>query len=476
MRRKRAMKHFDFCRFRRSLVDIYSPATDEGKGRLISLTTSMVAALYNVFITGIFYTGFLSMYGISITGVGIVTFIPYIATCFSLFSPAILGRFQKRKGILLAAKIYFYAVYIIATTVMPQFVTDPDSRLRWFVILLFLAYSVYALFSPGFTTWFYNFYPQDSERRTRYIALNQTFSSILSSIMLLVSSLLTDAVEGSPMQDKLILMFRYIAFVLVLVDVAMQAMAREYPYAETPRLQLKKVFTIPFRYKKFLLCMVVMFAWNYIGNLNNGLWNYHLLNHLHFSYTIINIVSMMYTVILLCTGALWQKILHRYSWIKTFGIASLLFMPTEFLMFTLTPGKEALWAATSCIQHFCNVGLNFSYANILYLNLPEEESTACVSFNTIGCNVFAFLGMMTGTWISSVAGDSPTPFLFGWEIYAVQYTTLLRAAGLATIGILLIVFWKKMTPEHEVELIEKTHEHLKKRDKNIRERIKRRGM
>ena len=384
--------------FTNSLSDMYSIRDEESKGRLISLGSAMITAFYNVFITGIFYTGFLSMYDISITGVGIVTFIPYIANCFSVFSPRILGRFQKRKWILLGAKIYFYAMYILATTLMPQFVTDPDARLTWFIILLFLAYSVYALFSPGITTWFYRFYPSESERRTRYFAYNQTFSSILSSIMLLVSSILTDAVEGSAMQDQLILGFRYFAFLLVLADVAMQAMAKEYPYAEAPKLRLDKVFTIPFRYRKFMLCMAVMFAWNYIGNLNNGLWNFHLLNHLHFSYTVINLVTMMYTVMLLCTGALWQKILKRCSWIKTFGIACLLFVPTEFLMFSLTPGKEGLWAFTSMIQHFCSVGLNLSYANILYLNLPEEESTACVSFNTIGCNIFAFLGKKTSMY------------------------------------------------------------------------------
>lgn len=443
--------------FRQSIGDIYSVRDENGKGRLISLGSAMITAFYNVFITGIFYTGFLSMYDISITGVGIVTFIPYIANCFSVFSPRVLGRFKKRKWILLSAKIYFYAMYIIATTLMPQFVTDPDGRLRWFIILLFLAYAVYALFSPGLTTWFYRFYPQESERRTRYIAYNQTFSSILSSIMLLVSSVLTDAVEGSAMQDQLILGFRYFAFVLVLVDVAMQAMAKEYPYAEAPKLRLDKVFTIPFRYGKFMLCMAVMFAWNYIGNLNNGLWNFHLLNHLNFSYTVINLVSMTYTIILLCSGALWQRILKRHSWVKTFGLACLLFVPTEFLMFSLTPGKEAVWAFTSMIQHFCSVGLNFSYANILYLNLPEEESTACVSFNTIGCNIFAFLGMITGTFISSVAGDAPIAFL-GMQIYAVQYTTLMRAAGLTAIALPLIIGWKRMTPEHEIAAVMKMRE------------------
>ena len=437
-----------------SLGDIYSLNDEESKGRLISLGSAVMTAVYNVFITGIFYTGFLSMYGISITGVGIVTFIPFIANCFSIFSPAVLDRFKKKKAVLLASKIYFYAMYIIATTVMPQFVIDPDDRLTWFIIILFLAYAVYALFCPGLTTWFYRFYPQDSGRRTRYIVLNQTFSSILSSSVLLLSGILIDAVEGSPLQDKMILGFRYFAFVLVLIDVAMQAFAKEYEAPKAPKVRLIDVFTLPFQYRKFLLCMILMFAWNYIANLNNGLWNYHLLNHLHFSYTIINTISMLYTIILLLTSTLWQRILRRFSWIKTFGIAVLLFVPTEFAMFTLTPGDQALYVGTALVQQILSVGLNFSYANILYMNLPEENSTAHVSFNTIGCNVFAFFGMITGTWISSLSGDNLVPF-FGMEVYTVQHTTLVRAATLFTLGLLLILFWKKLTPDNEIAEVEK---------------------
>ena len=397
------------------------------------------------------------MYGISITGVGIVSFIPYIANCFSVFSPALLGRFKRRKGILLASKIFFYALYIIATTLMPQFVKGPDARLAWFIGILFVAYSVYALFCPGITTWFYCFYPKDEEQRTRFIVLNQTLSSVASSIVLLLSGILTDAAAGTALQNKLILGFRYAAFLLVLIDVGMQALAREYDYVETPRLRLKEVFTLPFRYRKFLLCMVLMFVWNYIGNLNNGLWNYHLLNHLHFSYTLINAISMAYSIILVCTGPFWQRMLKRYSWIKTFGISILLFMPTEFFMFCLTPGTEVTYALTALTQQFCSVGINFAYANILYMNLPSEDSTAHISFNTIGCNLFAFLGMITGTYVSALTGDTTVPFL-GMDVYSVQYTTLMRAAGLSAMGILLVLFWKKLNPDHEIPHLEEQAE------------------
>ena len=87
--------------FRMSFTDIFNTRNDDAKGRTIYLFCNLLAAFYNVFITGIFYTGFLTMYGISITGAGIVTFIPYIANLFSIFSSKILSRFKRRKNQLL---------------------------------------------------------------------------------------------------------------------------------------------------------------------------------------------------------------------------------------------------------------------------------------------------------------------------------------------------------------------------------------
>lgn len=438
---------------REIMSDIYNLKDNDAKGRLISLGSSLMTSFYNVFITGIFYTGFLSMYDISIEGAGIISYIPLIASCSSLFSSIILEKIKKRKKILVASKIYFYAMYILATTLMPQFITDPTARLWAFGIILFLAYAVYALFSPGFTPWFYTFYPNDNERRTRYITYNQIFSSIMSSAVMLLSAVITDALKGSPAQDTIILVMRYLAFVLVLIDVFMQAQAIEYPYPPSPQIKFRQIFTLPFQYKKFLYCLLMMFAWNFIANLNNGLWAYHLLNHFDFSYTLINSMSVMYTFILIFTQPFWRGVLRKYSWIKTFGLTCLVWMPTEVMFFLMNPTNLYLYVPLCIVQNLLSVGLNLSYSNILYMNLPSENSTAHIAFYSVGCNLFAFLGLFVGTQISSITGDNAIWFL-NMEFYSVQFTTLARAITMFALGLLLVIKWRSFTPQKDIDEVE----------------------
>ena len=443
--------------FAYTFTDLFNIRDDDARGRVVYLSCVLFSAFYNVFITGIFYTGFLSMYDISITGVGIISFIPSIANIFTIFSSRVLSRFKRRKPVLLVAKIMYFALKIVAVTLMPQFVQDPNARLIWFGVLTFIAHAFYAPFAPGYTVWFYRFYPQENHRRTQYIQLSQIFSSIMSTIVLFFSGMLTDAVAGSPMQDQIIIFFRYAAFVLSVVETIIQIFAKEYPEQENQKLKLTEVFTLPFKYPKFLLCMVFMFVWNFVGNLNNGLWSYHLLNHMHLSYTLINAVSILYTGVLLLTNGLWGRVLRRYSWIKTFGIACLIFVPTEVFFFIMSPETSWIFLPNSMIQNLCSVGLNLAYANVLYMNLPKENSTAHIAFHTIGINIFAFLGLMVGTWVSSLTGDNTIPFL-GMQVYSVQFTTLMRGAALLAIGLVLVKKWRAFTPDADIVEIEQHEE------------------
>lgn len=436
-----------------AFYEIFNVKDEEAKGRVITLASNVLTGLYNIFITGIFYTGFLTMYGMSITDTGIITFIPFIANLFGIFSNKILGRFPRPKKILLTAKTAYYLIYIIATTLMPLVVTDPQLRMICFALLVFLANAVYAPFLPGITAWMYHFYPQDNDRRARYLMLLQVFSSLFSSVLMLFSSMLTDMLQDSPVQNQLILVFRYVAFALVLIEIFFQSKAKEYPSSEDPELKLREVFTISFRYPKFMACMVFLFAWNFAGNLGGGVWNYHLLNHLNFSYTTINIVNVLYTPVLLLMSPIWQKVLRRLSWIRTLGLAILLVVPTEYAFFLMHAGNGGMYIPLCIIQHFMYVGISLAMANVLYLNLPAENPTTHIVFHTIGCNIFALLGMTTGTWISSWTGDE-TMYFLGMNMYSVQFTALLNGLIHTALGVAAVWKWRVFTNEKDIEEME----------------------
>ena len=439
---------------RRDMSDIFGFHDEDAKGRTVYIFCVILNAFYNVFITGVFYTGFLTMNGMSITDAGVITFIPYLGNLFSVFSSKILSHIRRRKPAMVAAKIYFYAMYILAATVMPRFVIDPQQRLYCFAAIVFLAYALYSPFDPGFVIWFYRFFPEDDARRSRYLLYQQIAAAIVASVILIFSGMITDAVTNAENQRALINGLRYFAFVLVLIEIAIQVQAKEYPVPPEPPLRFSQIFTLPMRYKKFLYCTLLMFAWNYVLNLNNGLWSYHLLNHLGFSYTLINTVSVFNAVIMMTMSGMWQRILARYSWIKTFGLALILWVPTEFGFFVLPADGVLLYILLCVTQQILSVGVNLSYGNILYMNLPKENETALIAFNTLGRNFFAFLGLLTGTWVSSITGDTTAPFM-GMQVYSVQHTTLLRAAALLAMGVVLVRYWRVFTPDKDVEAIER---------------------
>ena len=57
------------------------------------------------------------------------------------------------------------------------------------------------------------------------------------------------------------------------------------------------------------------------------------------------------------------------------GTAAFTFdFPTEFFFFFMNSDTTWIFVPNSLIQNFCSVGLNLAYANILYMNLPEEKA------------------------------------------------------------------------------------------------------
>lgn len=186
---------------------------------------------------------------------------------------------------------------------------------------------------------------------------------------------------------------------------------------------------------------------------------------MRFSYTLINSMTVLSTVILLALSGFWQKVLARYSWIRTFGIAQVLWVPTEILFFIMSPETAWLYVPLCIAQNILNAGINLSYANVLYINLPKDNETALIAFNTLGRNFLAFLGLLTGTYVSSITGDTAVRAM-GMDVYSVQYTCLMRAVALLILGMILMIRWRSFTPDADVARIDG--------DEEIRRRMKQR--
>jgi len=238
----------------------------------------------------------------------------------------------------------------------------------------------------------------------------------------------------------------------VLIDTVFLAKVKEYPYQDSAQIRLSQVFTLPFKYKKFLLCMLIMFVWNFINASVSGLWHYHLLNHLGFSYSLINILSLITPFCLLLTP-FWNRILRRLSWIKTLGIAFALYGLPDFFFFFMTKECYLLYLLPGIFQVCVSVGMNLAYGNVLYMNLPQENATAHITFNTIGINLFSFFGLLFGTAISGITGDNSVNIL-GMEVYSVQFCNLFRGCSLLLLGAACALGWRHCTSDAEIARVE----------------------
>lgn len=427
-------------------IRLFGRGDEQINGRTCMLMYSLINAVIVWLSGGMFYTRFLMNSGINIVNVGIISFVPLIANCFSIFSPSILERFPRRKWVLAGSRVLYYALHLLAITVLPVLVSDPGLRLALFVVLTFAANIVNALFVGGYTVWHLNFI-QDQRVRAKYFSTTQMISSFVGQTAALLSSFLADALVGSPFEETIIVVFRYAAFALGLLEVYVLTRPVEYPYSRTAsRPRFRDIFVMPLKCRPFALAMVMIFIYNVSINLPAGVLNYYLLDTVGVSYTFTYAINMIYPFIVLLLMRRAQGLVHRWGWFGTFGRMTLLLVPTYFLYAFIAPDNY-LWLLPTVriAQHFIGVAHNLAYANLAFVSIPPDDQTNYISFHTLAVNIGAFLGMMAGTWVVDLT-EGFTVGILGRQLGGVQM--LLGAEGFLELGlaVAILLLLKKLQP------------------------------
>ena len=263
---------------------LFTLSTEQGRGRCVMLTSSIICNINAWLTTNIFYTSFLMIYGIDLVNIGIITFIPYIASCFGIFSPSLLERFQKRRWLLVGSRFLFHTLNILGITIMPMLVHEPGLRVTCLVIIVFLANLVSALTGSGFSVWHLKFIPE--EIRADFFIRQSTVSNFIGIGISLVSGIIADALAASPHADTIIIAFRYFAYFLAIIEVIVLALPKEYPYSRSQsKPKLRDIIRMPMNSKPFLLTMIVILMYTFFTNVPSSFLNYYLLNDVGVQYT-----------------------------------------------------------------------------------------------------------------------------------------------------------------------------------------------
>ena len=442
-------RRFNFLRGLRSsnFFIVFNRTEDKARGRVYLISSAILANIAAVLFTGTFYTGFLLANNIDIVKIGIIGFVPYIVSLFSLLSPTILSKMPRRKPFLLTMRCLYYFFIVVAITLLPYMGLTQDLMLILLTVFIFIGHSCNAVSTIGYFVWHKKLLPDNV--RPSYFSYSLAFTGVINSVALLLSSFLADFLKDSGQELLGMVVIRAIAVIFAAADVLCLSRIQEYPYENAEKkTRLSDIFTLPFKKKKYLLTMVLLMWWNTMAFLTAAFVSVYLIDTVQISYTYINAMTALYALFLIFLTPVWKKFYQKHEMFKTMVFAVLIAVPL-YLLYAFLTADNYIWLYPLLVLgfHTCNVGLNMAFANVPYVNMPHENEECYTSFYVVVANITAFFGQMLGTLFVGVIGDGAL-VIGGFSFTSVQML-------LAIQGVLMLLFaWfvHRITPRIQPEL------------------------
>ena len=407
------------------------------EGRCYNQINQILSSIIANLTGGVFYARFLLLNGINIVNVGIMAFVPYIASFISLLSPWILNHFKKRKAILAVFSVFYYVINILGITLLPKLVQDERSRLLWFIVIIFVSSVFSYIRGNGYGVWFINFLPEE-KLRFDYFAIQTNLNYLIGQSFTLLIAFLADRVRDTPAEPAVINGIRYVALLLAFVDVFILCKPREYPYTKTMRKnRAADIAALFMRNKAYLRTMAVIFFCTFINSMPSGVLYYHLINHVGIPSSFTYLINLLYCFYLYIFLPHWNGKIQKHGWFKTYIFSTWLLVPVH-IMYACVTQQNYVWLflLLRLIQHYVGMGREITFSNFPYINLPENDRDYFITFQGLGTSLSTGLGTLMGTGIVSWIGSGSWMFL-GHTFTAVPILLLIEAAGTAFIAILV---------------------------------------
>ncbi len=254
----------------------------------------------------------------------------------------------------------------------------------------------------------------------------------------LLGSKLVDSCRAAGNEYAGLLTLRLIAFALVVLDtfVCMRRI-REYPYEQRKtRFSIRSLFVLPFREKRYLKTIIIAFMWHFSANIPGPFYQVYLLKDLGVNYSYVMLVNLFNLPAVILLTPVWSRLLRRLTWFQALATAMAFYL-LHYLMLSLVTGTTMYLYPIACILAFVMApGINLSFTNIPYINMPAENQTVYMGFYTAVCNLAALAGVGAGrALVGHTHGLSFS--VFGLLISNKQYVLWLTALAMI-VGVTVI--------------------------------------
>lgn len=438
---------------------VYNFHDPDARGRVCLLVFSVVECFLQYITSGIFYTQFLQSYNVDITGVGILNFVPFLASMLVFFTPGILSRFPRRRWLLAGCKLSYYLLNVVGLTLLPALIQDYSTLLVCMIAVSFLSSLFNVVATAGYAAWHIRFQPE--EVRAYHMTISQFLNAFISGILMLCAGWLCDHLA-----DWFILALRYFAFGLGVVNIIFLLIPREveYPVVHAPRFS--DIISIPIRHKKFMRTMLVVFLWQFSLNCYSSQLNFYLLDTVGMTQTFYNVIIFLYGPFYMLFMSFWRKRIERTSWFRVFAYSLLIVAPLQILYGFVRPGDFTMQLGSLALtvplyiplvllvrvpQHFAGTGHNTAFANFQYINMPLTNRDSFTSFYQIIFNLGSLAGMLFGIIFTELTKDfSFTAFGYTYRTGTPLLTMLCGVLELVIIAYVLIGR-KRLEPDTDAE-------------------------
>lgn len=381
-------------------------------GRCYILLAGILTTVIINLTSGVFLTGFLLASGLNSVEIGALGCIPFLTALFNLLSPFALGRYERRKKAICFSRLIYYFIGVFLMTFVPWVFHNRLVVVVMIALCMIVSNSVNALYSTGLFAWHVNFLPE--KVRASYFTYQQVLNGIVSAMALVSSGWISDKMQNSGNSVMFFTGLRIVTFFICIVEVWLYYRPREFAVEkESGKTALLAIGTVFRDQREYSAVLIVVFFWNVTLYLPATATDIHVLQIVQVPYTLVTALNASIAVFLVLFAPFWKKCIQKCGWLKTFALATILYVPCCFAVgFVTKSNYRWLYTAARCAQQACYVGIVITYSNFPYLALRKENQTACSSAFSLINNLGSLTGQMLGTILLSYIVRFPI-YLFG---------------------------------------------------------------